>query len=330
MVQADLSDEVQARALAAEAATAVGPLTLLVNNASVFEDDRAGALGRATWALHMETNLRAPVVLAEAFAGRASPGAEGLIVNLLDQRVFKPNPQFFSYSLSKHALWAATRMLAQELAPRIRVNGIGPGPHPALDPPDRGRVRRRGGQHAAAAARHARGDRPGAALPDRRRGGHRPDDRGRRRPAPGLAHARHRGGLEMSETASPTDPRVTCLKVFVRGLKLDAEIGVHAHEHGRTQPLLIDAELELDLEGAHELSDTYDYTRVVEHARAVAHESHVKLAEDFAERLARRCLQGSARVVRPGAGGEARGPGAPTPPPQARRSRSCERDIAVA
>ena len=127
-VQADLADEVQARALAAEASAAVGPLTLLVNNASMFEDDRAGALERASWTLHMETNLRAPVVLAEAFAERLPADAQGLVVNLLDQRVFKPNPQFFSYSLSKHALWAATRMLAQALAPRIRVNGIGPGP----------------------------------------------------------------------------------------------------------------------------------------------------------------------------------------------------------
>jgi len=94
-----------------------------------------------------------------------------------------------------------------------------------------------------------------------------------------------------SRDAALPGARVSSLKVFVRGLKIDAEIGVHAHEHGRTQPLLIDAELELDLEGAHELSDTYDYTQVVEHARAVAHESHVKLAEDFAERLARRCLE---------------------------------------
>ena len=127
-VQADLADEVQARALVREAAAAVGPLTLLVNNASVFEDDRAGALERAGWVLHMETNLRAPVVLTEALAEQLPDGAQGLVVNLLDQRVFKPNPQFFSYSLSKHALWAATRMLAQALAPRIRVNGIGPGP----------------------------------------------------------------------------------------------------------------------------------------------------------------------------------------------------------
>ena len=81
------------------------------------------------------------------------------------------------------------------------------------------------------------------------------------------------------------------LKVFVRGLKLDAEIGVHAHEHGRTQPVVADIELELSVPTAHDLGDTYDYTHIVEHARAVAHETHVKLAEDFAERLGRRCLQ---------------------------------------
>jgi len=95
----------------------------------------------------------------------------------------------------------------------------------------------------------------------------------------------------MTDTPTDTGPCVSGLKVFVRALKLDAEIGVHAHEHGRTQPVVIDAELDLDLEGAHELSETYDYSRIVEHARAVAHESHVKLAEDFAERLARRCLE---------------------------------------
>jgi NAD(P)-dependent dehydrogenase (short-subunit alcohol dehydrogenase family) len=128
VVQADLLDEAQVRALAGEAASAVGPLTLLVNNASIFEDDRAGSLHRDGWALHMEVNLRAPIVLAEAFAKALPDSAQGLVVNILVQRVWKPNPQFFSYSLSKHALWDATRMLAQAFAPRIRVNGIGPGP----------------------------------------------------------------------------------------------------------------------------------------------------------------------------------------------------------
>jgi NAD(P)-dependent dehydrogenase (short-subunit alcohol dehydrogenase family) len=123
---ADLTDESAARKLIFQAASALGPVTVLVNSASAFEDDRAGALGRETWDLHLETNLRAPLVLAEAFAGQAPDGSS--VVNLLDQRVWKPTPLFFSYALSKSALWTATRMLAQAWAPRIRVNGVGPGP----------------------------------------------------------------------------------------------------------------------------------------------------------------------------------------------------------
>jgi NAD(P)-dependent dehydrogenase (short-subunit alcohol dehydrogenase family) len=83
-------------------------------------------MDRATWDAHMETNLRAPLVLAQAFARQAPDGAS--IVNLVDQRVWKPTPQFFSYSISKAALWFATRTLAQALAPRVRVNAVGPGP----------------------------------------------------------------------------------------------------------------------------------------------------------------------------------------------------------
>ncbi|WP_282009780.1 SDR family oxidoreductase [Brevundimonas aveniformis] len=123
---ADLTDEAAARRLVSDAAKVFGPLTVLVNNASVFEDDRAGHLGRQTWDRHFDTNLRAPLVLAEAFAAQAGEGA--CIVNLLDQRVWKPTPQFFSYALSKSALWTATRMLAQAWAPKVRVNGVGPGP----------------------------------------------------------------------------------------------------------------------------------------------------------------------------------------------------------
>ena len=125
-LRADLTDEPAARRLIPEAVAALGPLTVLVNSASAFEDDRAGALGRETWDLHFETNLRAPLVLAEAFAEQAGEGAS--IVNILDQRVWKPTPRFFSYGLSKSALWTATQMLAQAWAPRIRVNGVGPGP----------------------------------------------------------------------------------------------------------------------------------------------------------------------------------------------------------
>lgn len=126
VVQADLADEALVRGLVGQASDALGPLSVLVNNASVFEDDRVGGLDRAVWDRHMETNLRAPIVLAETFAAQAPDGAA--IVNLLDQRVLKPDPRFISYALSRNGLWWATRTLAQALAPRIRVNGVGPGP----------------------------------------------------------------------------------------------------------------------------------------------------------------------------------------------------------
>ena len=101
----------------------------------------------------------------------------------------------------------------------------------------------------------------------------------------------------MAEPPAPAagEPRVASMRVFVRALKLDAEIGVHLHEHGRSQPLLIDVELEVAAAGAEELDETVDYQQVVAHARTVAH-THVKLAEDFAERLARLCL-GDPRVL---------------------------------
>jgi NAD(P)-dependent dehydrogenase (short-subunit alcohol dehydrogenase family) len=124
----DLRQEGATAPLIGLAEAELGPVTLLVNSASVFEADAFQDFNRASWDLHMETNLRAPLVLAQVFARRLPPDREGLIVNLLDQRVWKPTPEFFSYSLSKAALWDATRMMAQALAPAIRVNAIGPGP----------------------------------------------------------------------------------------------------------------------------------------------------------------------------------------------------------
>jgi NAD(P)-dependent dehydrogenase (short-subunit alcohol dehydrogenase family) len=128
IVACDLRKESTTVALVGEAEGELGPVTLLVNCASVFEEDAFADMNRASWDAHMETNLRAPLVLAQVFARRLPAGRDGLIVNLLDQRVLRPTPEFFSYSLSKAALWDATRMMAQALGPRIRVNGIGPGP----------------------------------------------------------------------------------------------------------------------------------------------------------------------------------------------------------
>ena len=124
----DLRREAETAPLVGEVESELGLVTLLVNCASVFEADSFAEMNRASWDAHLETNLRAPLVLAQAFARRIPADREGLIVNILDQRVLNPAPDFFSYSLSKSALWDATRMLAQALAPRIRVNGIGPGP----------------------------------------------------------------------------------------------------------------------------------------------------------------------------------------------------------
>jgi NAD(P)-dependent dehydrogenase (short-subunit alcohol dehydrogenase family) len=128
LVPCDLRQEATTVALVGQAEGELGPITLLVNSASLFEEDAFPSMNRATWDAHMDTNLRAPLVLAQAFARRLPADREGLIVNILDQRVLRPGPEFFSYSLSKAALWEATKMLAQALAPRIRVNGVGPGP----------------------------------------------------------------------------------------------------------------------------------------------------------------------------------------------------------
>jgi len=124
----DLRKEATTVALIGEVEAELGPVTLLVNNASVFEHDVFADMNRASFDAHFETNLRAPLTLAQHFARRLPAERDGLIVNILDQRVWRTTPEFFSYSLSKSALWDATRMLAQALAPRIRVNGIGPGP----------------------------------------------------------------------------------------------------------------------------------------------------------------------------------------------------------
>lgn len=128
IVQGDLAEAQVPERLIAEAAAALGPLTCLVNNASRFEPDEAGSVTLDSWAAHLDTNLRAPVFLAQHFAAQLPAGSEGNIINIIDQRVWKLTPKFFSYTASKSALWTVTRTLAQALAPRIRVNAIGPGP----------------------------------------------------------------------------------------------------------------------------------------------------------------------------------------------------------
>lgn len=126
--RADLMCEEETSSLIATVVRTIGPLGCLINNASVFEPDDAASVTRASWDAHMESNLRAPFVLMQGFAHHLPDDAEGVIINLLDQRVWNLTPGFTSYTLSKAGLWTLTQTLALALAPRIRVNGIGPGP----------------------------------------------------------------------------------------------------------------------------------------------------------------------------------------------------------
>jgi NAD(P)-dependent dehydrogenase (short-subunit alcohol dehydrogenase family) len=134
---ADLLAEAEVLALIPAATAALGPLTVLVNNASIFEYDRIDTATRQSWDRHIESNLRAPYVLTQGFARQCPPAttddtgeplAQGLIVNMIDQRILKLTPEFSTYTIAKMGLWALTQTAAQGLAPHVRVNGIGPGP----------------------------------------------------------------------------------------------------------------------------------------------------------------------------------------------------------
>jgi NAD(P)-dependent dehydrogenase (short-subunit alcohol dehydrogenase family) len=137
-IKADLLDEAQTETLIARAADQLGgPLTVLVNNASIFEHDTVLTGTRRSWDRAMETNLRAPFVLTQGFAAQApqavadaggEPVAQGVVINMIDQRINKLTPEFSSYTIAKMGLWALTRTAAQCLAPHVRVNAIGPGP----------------------------------------------------------------------------------------------------------------------------------------------------------------------------------------------------------
>jgi len=137
-VEADLLDEAQTVPLVDRAAAALGgPLTRLVNNASIFEHDTLHSATRDSWDRHVESNLRAPFVLTQAFAAQCPPAAtdamgeplaRGVVINMIDQRVHKLTPAFMTYTIAKMGLWAFTRTAAQALAPHVRVNAIGPGP----------------------------------------------------------------------------------------------------------------------------------------------------------------------------------------------------------
>lgn len=128
VLQAELGTEPEVVRLIPDATAALGPIGVLVNNASTFERDDWHDATRASWDRHIEPNLRAPFVLMQAFAHALPRDREGVVVNMIDMRVWSITPHFVSYTVSKFGLWALTQSMALALAPRIRVNGIGPGP----------------------------------------------------------------------------------------------------------------------------------------------------------------------------------------------------------
>ena len=137
-IHADLLNEDQVTPLIGRAAEALGgPITTLINNASIFEYDSIESATRTGWDRHIESNLRAPFVLTQAMARDipdpvmdeyGEPVAQGLVINMIDQRVRKLTPEFMTYTIAKMGLWAFTQTAAQALAPKLRVNAIGPGP----------------------------------------------------------------------------------------------------------------------------------------------------------------------------------------------------------
>ena len=127
-VPADLANMTDVATLVPRAAAAVGPLTCLINNASEFHQDTVDTLTPQTWTTHHDINFKTPVFLAQALFHGLPAGAKGNVINIIDQRVLQLTPEFFSYTLSKAGLWTATRTMAQAMAPRVRVNAIGPGP----------------------------------------------------------------------------------------------------------------------------------------------------------------------------------------------------------
>lgn len=128
IVQADLEQGDHVDSLLFKTGECLGPVTCLINNASVFEHDTPTTATPESWNRHMQINLHAPFVLTQRFVEQLPETTNGNVINIIDQRVWNLTPQFTSYTLSKSGLWALTRTLAQGLAPQVRVNAIGPGP----------------------------------------------------------------------------------------------------------------------------------------------------------------------------------------------------------
>ena len=299
-VAADLSDAGAVAGLVPATVAAIGAPALLVNNASLFLPDEAGNLTPGLWDRHQAVNLRAPVMLAQAFAVALPEGAQGNVVNIVDQRVWKPTPLFFSYAVSKAGLYAANIMLAQALAPRIRVNAIGPGPTAQ-------NIHQRPEQFAAESAALLLGRGPN------------PDEiaeavlflvsagamTGQMIALDGGQHlawqtaevvAAHDGAWRAPAPPrpSPAMPATAGIRhVLINDLELMTMIGVHDAERRAPQRVLVTADLSVREAGpatSDQLPDVVDYAEVIARIEQVVKAGHINLVETLAERVAEVCL----------------------------------------
>ncbi len=301
-LSADLADPAQVAGLIPACIAALGAPNCLVNNASLFLPDQVGGLEIDLWERHQAINLRAPVMLAQAFAIALPAGVEGNIVNLIDQRVWKPNPLFLSYAIAKNGLLAANTMLAQALAPRIRVNAIGPGPTlPSIhQSPEQFAQECRAlplehgtsPEEIAAAVLFLIGARAMTGQMIALDGGQHLAWQ-----TPDLAASS--GGVTRQTLTSlppsaPTPAPVFGMRhVLIEDLELMSMIGVHDAERRAPQRVLINVDLAVRETGpasGDRLDDVLDYSVIVGKIEQTVKAGHINLVETLAERVASVCL----------------------------------------
>ena len=307
MLSADLAEPGSAATLMKSCHDALGPVTCLVNNASQFLFDTIDSLGEEQWRQNLAVNLEAPVFLAQAFARQLPDGAEGQIVNLIDQRVWRPAPDFFSYGIAKGGLWSATRMLAQALAPRIRVNAIGPGPalqsiHQSTEAFDR--------QQASMPL--GRGTTPEEIAAALRFILAAPAMTGQMIALDGGQHLEWRMGDAAPEQLPPAprppraqapnaaEPAPGIRHIFIRDLTVETVIGVYPQEKLKPQTILISFDIaaeETGELGSDRLAGVVDYNRIVTVTRDLARQGNVNLLETLAERIAESTLPLDERIL---------------------------------
>ena len=307
---ADLADEARARALLPRVVAALGPVDAVVNSAALFEFDNAAGFSTRLLDAHLHANTAAPVLLAQALAAqldeRDAPPATGCVVNLLDQKLFNPNPDFLSYTLSKAALQSATTLLAQALAPRVRVVGVAPGltltSHllseerfaelHRLSPLGRSSTP----EDVAATVVFARGNRSltGATLlvdggqhlvPFER-------DFSMMNAAPAIQPVA-RAALE-KEASAPADATAGGQTLTLNGLRFDASLGILDEEKIAPQPIQVDAELNLGPQPLRprddDITHVLDYRKVRQIIIDECTAEHVNLLESLIGKLCERLL----------------------------------------